>query len=160
GLESAKATQIVNAIRMALDDVGSKLGSYTVRYESLDDADPRTEQWGPGREAGNAQRAAADRSVIAYIGPLNSGAAKVSTRLLCEAGVVMVSPSSTYPGLTRRVEANEPGRYYPDCRRNFTRVVATDEIQGGAAAAWANQLGAKKFFVVHDIQVYGKGIAD
>ena len=51
--------------------------------------------------------------------------------------------------------------YYPNgCKRNYTRVIPTDDLQGGAGAQWASQLGAKKVYVLDDTEVYGKGIAD
>ena len=75
----------------------------------------------------------------------------------------MISPANTYPGLTKKiegaVEANEPDVYYDGCKRNYTRVVPTDEIQGAAAANWAKQLGATKAYVLDDTELYGHGLA-
>jgi branched-chain amino acid transport system substrate-binding protein len=75
----------------------------------------------------------------------------------------MISPANTYPGLTKKiegaVEANEPDVYYPNCKRNYTRVVPSDEIQGAAGANWSKQLGATKVYVLDDTQLYGHGIA-
>ena len=88
---------------------------------------------------------------------------KLSIPILCRAGIVMVSPANTYPGLTKegKGEANEPGVYYPDgCTRNYTRVVPADDLQGRAGALWASQLGLTKAYVLDDTQLYGKGIAD
>src|SRR5439155_479319 len=69
----------------------------------------------------------------------------------------------TYPGLTKKVEgaveANEPDVYYEGCKRNYTRVVPSDEIQGAAAANWSKQLGATKVYVLDDTELYGHGIA-
>src|SRR5207249_2157726 len=105
-----------------------------------------------------------DKQVVAYIGTYNSGAAKVSIPLLNQAGMVMVSPANTYPGLTkgpeRGAEADEPGKYYPNGKRNYARVVPADDIQGAVGATWAQELGAKKVYIVHDTELYGKGIAD
>jgi branched-chain amino acid transport system substrate-binding protein len=75
----------------------------------------------------------------------------------------MISPANTYPGLTKKiegaVEANEPDVYYPGCKRNYTRVVPSDEIQGAAAAAWSKTIGASKAYVLDDTQLYGHGLA-
>jgi branched-chain amino acid transport system substrate-binding protein len=49
--------------------------------------------------------------------------------------------------------------YYPNCKRNYTRVVPSDEIQGAAGANWSKQLGATKVYVLDDTQLYGHGIA-
>jgi branched-chain amino acid transport system substrate-binding protein len=75
----------------------------------------------------------------------------------------MVSPANTYPGLTKKiegaVEANEPDVYYEGCKRNYSRVIPSDELQGAAAAGWAKTLNATKVYVLDDTQLYGHGIA-
>jgi branched-chain amino acid transport system substrate-binding protein len=40
------------------------------------------------------------------------------------------------------------------------RVVTADDVQGGAAANWAKELGATSVYILDDTQVYGKGVAD
>jgi branched-chain amino acid transport system substrate-binding protein len=74
----------------------------------------------------------------------------------------MVSPANTYPGLTKPGlgEANEPQVYRPSGKINYFRVVPADDIQGEVAATWAKELGVKKVFVLHDRELYGKGVAD
>jgi len=87
--------------------------------------------------------AVADKDTIAYIGTLNSGAAKVSIPILNAANLVMVSPANTYVGLTHAgpgTAAGEPGKYYPTGKRNYARVVAADDFQGAADATLAKQL--------------------
>jgi branched-chain amino acid transport system substrate-binding protein len=100
---------------------------------------------------------------VAYIGTFNSGAAEVSIPILCAANIGMISPANTYPGLTKKVEgvaANEPDVYYPNgCKRNYTRVIPSDELQGAVAANWSKQLGATKAYILDDTQLYGHGIA-
>jgi branched-chain amino acid transport system substrate-binding protein len=73
-----------------------------------------------------------------------------------------VSPANTAVGLTHGgpgAEAGEPGKYYPNGKRNYARVVAADDIQGPADAMWAKSLGIKKVFVLNDKQTYGFGVA-
>jgi branched-chain amino acid transport system substrate-binding protein len=74
----------------------------------------------------------------------------------------MVSPANTYPGLTKPGlgEANEPQVYRPSGKINYFRVVPADDIQGEVAAQWAKELGIKKIFILHDRELYGKGVAD
>mgnify|MGYP001620026154 CR=1 FL=1 len=94
---------------------------------------------------------------------LNSGAAQVSIPILCAANLAMISPANTYPGLTKagKGEKDEPGKYYPNnCKRNYSRVVPADDLQGAVGAAWMKELGAKKVFITHDNELYGKGLAD
>lgn len=73
----------------------------------------------------------------------------------------MISPANTWPGLTKPGvgEPNEPRVYRPSGKVTFFRVVPADDIQGLVAAKWAQELGAKKVYVVHDGELYGKGIA-
>ena len=163
GSNKAQTDTIINAINMALEEVGSKVGGYTITYVDKDDSTAATGQWDEATEIKNANDAVANDAVVAYIGTFNSGAAKLSIPILCKAGIVMVSPANTYPGLTKegKGEANEPGVYYPDgCTRNYTRVVPADDLQGRAGALWASQLGVTKAYVLDDTQLYGKGIAD
>lgn len=152
---------IVNAICMALEERGYKAGNLNVRYEMLDDATPAKGSWDEGKEAENANRAANDPDVVAYIGTFNSGAAKVSIPILNRANVVMVSPANTYPGLTKpgKGEPNEPDVYYPTGKRNYARVVPADDLQGAVGAKWAKELGAQRVYVLDDSELYGRGLA-
>jgi branched-chain amino acid transport system substrate-binding protein len=165
GSSRGQTIQIQNAINMALDEINRKVGNVTIQYESLDDATAAKQAWDATQEAENARKAIADRSAVVYIGTFNSGAAQVSIPILCSANLVMISPANTYPGLTKGVARGagpgEPEKFYPGgCKRNYTRVVPADDIQGDVAAKWAKELGATKVFIVHDTQLYGKGIAD
>jgi branched-chain amino acid transport system substrate-binding protein len=111
----------------------------------------------------NATTAANDPDAMVFIGHFNSGAAKLTIPILNAACLVMISPANTYPGLTTAVEGvtepGEPDSYYPNGYRNYSRVISTDNKQGGAGAAWAKELGATKAYVLDDTQVYGKGLA-
>jgi branched-chain amino acid transport system substrate-binding protein len=163
GSNKAQTDTLVNAINLALSERDGKVGGYTVVYQDKDDSTAATGQWDEATEIKNANDAVANDAVVAYIGTFNSGAAKLSIPILCRAGIVMVSPANTYPGLTKagKGEANEPDVYYPDgCTRNYARVVPADDLQGRAGALWASQLGVTKAYVLDDTQLYGKGIAD
>jgi len=155
---------VVDAIRMALaGHTNGGAGGLKVEYISLDDSTAKG-KWDADREQSNARRAAADPAAAAYIGPINSGAAKVSIPILNRVQLAMVSPANTYPGLTKTTAAlaGEPYVYSPlgPDQRNYCRVVTTDDIQGTAAAVYAQQqLGAKSVYVLDDTELYGHGIA-
>jgi branched-chain amino acid transport system substrate-binding protein len=163
GANKGQTDTMSNAIKMALADVNNRVGGATLVYQDMDDATAAKGQWDAAQEASNANTAIADPDTVAYIGTFNSGAAAVSIPILCAANMGMVSPANTYPGLTKKVEGvapNEPDVYYPNgCKRNYTRVIPTDEIQGAVAANWSKQLGATKAYVLDDTQLYGHGIA-
>ena len=163
GTDKGQTDTMVNAFRMALDEVNAKVGNFTLTYEDWDDATAAAQKWDPAQETANANKAAADKDIMVYLGTFNSGAAKLAIPILNQAGpLVMISPANTYPGLTKKVgaEAGEPDKYYPTKIRNYTRVVPADDIQGAVAAQWAKDLGAAKVYILDDQELYGKGIAD
>lgn len=169
GPSLAQTQTMVNAIKMAIDEIGGtngnngKIGNITVQYEALDDATPAKQNWDGAKEAENARRAIEDKAVVAYIGTYNSGAASISIPLLCQANMAMISPANTYAGLTKKGkgEAGEPEKYYPSgCKRNYSRVVPADDLQGEVGARWMKELGGKSVYILHDNELYGKGLAD
>lgn len=161
GSANSQTTSMVNGIKLAIKEAGGKIGDFTIAYEDLDDASPERGQWDPALEAANADKAVRDPDVVAYIGPYNSGAAKISMPKLNAAGLLSVSPGNTWPGLTKpgTGEPNEPQVYRPSGKVTYFRVVPADDIQGYVAAKWSQELGAKKVFILHDKELYGKGIA-
>ncbi|MEB3337678.1 MAG: branched-chain amino acid ABC transporter substrate-binding protein [Leptolyngbyaceae bacterium] len=155
---------IVNGIQQVIDEVNSTVcdGKLKLVYEAMDDATAAAGKWDPAQATANANKAVADKSVVAYIGTFNSGAAKLAIPILNEANLVMVSPANTYPGLTKpgKGEAKEPDIYYPNGKRNYARVVPADDLQGSAGANWAKTMNLTKVFILDDQELYGKGIAD
>ena len=140
---------MVNAFKMALAERQGKVGGATIDYMDMDDATAARGSWDPAKEAENANKALPDPDVMVYMGTFNSGAAKVSIPILCPQNLGMISPANTSPGLTTKITPynapNEPDVYTPNgCKRNYTRVVPSDEIQGAVGAVGAQQLGATK----------------
>jgi branched-chain amino acid transport system substrate-binding protein len=162
GSANAVSNAMVNGIRLALAEAGGRAGKFRVVYEDWDDASARKGDWDPEVEAANADKAVKDPSIVAYIGPYNSGAAKISMPILNRAGLVMISPAATYPGLTKEGlgEQNEPGVYRPTGKVNFFRVVPADDLQGAVGARWAQKLGAKSVYILDNRELYGRGLAD
>jgi branched-chain amino acid transport system substrate-binding protein len=112
-------------------------------------------------ESTNANKAAADKDVMVYIGPFNSNAAMISMPILNKADVLMISPANTWPGLTKPdFGPGEPEKYRPTGRKNYVRTVPTDDLQGSYAAEWAKEMGVTTAYVLDDGELYGKGIAD
>jgi branched-chain amino acid transport system substrate-binding protein len=162
GSNTAQTNALVESIRQILD--GQVVGGFTIKYTDLDDSSAAAGgDWAGDVAQSNATTAANDPDAMIFIGHFNSGAAKLTIPILNAACLVMISPANTYPGLTKEVagvtEPGEPASYYPNGYRNYTRVISTDDAQGGAGAAWAKELGATKAYVLDDTQVYGKGLA-
>ncbi|MBI1792723.1 MAG: branched-chain amino acid ABC transporter substrate-binding protein [Chloroflexi bacterium] len=165
GSSLTQTQTIVNAMQLRLDQAKNTAcgGKYTIAYEPWDDASAALGKWDPAVETENANKAAADKSIVAYLGTFNSGAAKLSIPILNGAGpLVMISPANTNPGLTK-ADKDLPGvtdSYYPTKVRNYARVVAADDIQGKVAANFVKSLGAKTVYILDDQELYGKGVAD
>lgn len=163
GSAQRQTDAIVNAIRLAIDADRTPAPGLRVLYSDWDDATAAEGRWTAAAEAANARRAVADREVVAVIGPYNSGAAKVSMPILNEAGLVQITPAATWPGLTKKVpggDDGEPDVYRPSGRVTFCRVCPTDDTQGPLAAAFAaTELKATTAVVLHDGELYGRGIA-
>src|SRR5437867_8045154 len=83
GVSTAETQPVVNAIRMALDEAGLQVGDFVIDYQALDDGDAAG-MWDTAMETTNAQNATADLTVVAYLGPYNAGAARVSIPILCK----------------------------------------------------------------------------
>ncbi len=162
GSAKHQSDTLVRGIRMAIEEAGGRVGPYRVEYLDLDDSTAAAGQWTSEAEAANARRALQDPDVCAYIGTFNSGAAKVSMPILNLGDLLMVSPANTAVGLTKPGLGmpGEPEVYRPTGRRNYTRVVPADDLQGPMAADWAARRNKKRVYILDDNEVYGKGIAD
>ena len=156
-----QSTDVVNGEKLALEEAGGKVGKFTIKYVSLDDATAAAGKWDPGQTSADARKAAQDASTIIYLGEFNSGASAISIPILNEANTLQISPSNTYVGLTRSEGADkgEPDKYYPAGKRTFGRVVPADHIQAAAQVTYQKDQGCKKTYILNDKEVYGKGIA-
>src|SRR5262245_44537334 len=157
-----QSEDVVAGEQLALEEAGGKAGKFTIKYVSLDDATAAAGKWDPGATSSDARKAAQDASTIVYLGEFNSGASAISIPILNEAGILQISPSNTYVGLTRAEGADkgEPDKYYPSGKRTYGRVVPADHIQAAAQVAYQKDQGCTKLYILNDKEVYGKGIAD
>jgi branched-chain amino acid transport system substrate-binding protein len=156
-----QSTDVVNGEKLALEEAGGKVGKFTIKYVSLDDATAAAGKWDPGQTSADARKAAQDPSTIVYLGEFNSGASAISIPILNESNTLQISPSNTYVGLTRAEGADkgEPDKYYPAGKRTYGRVVPADHIQAAAQVTYQKDQGCKKTYILNDKEVYGKGIA-
>ncbi|GAA4860435.1 branched-chain amino acid ABC transporter substrate-binding protein [Actinomycetospora straminea] len=125
---------------------------YHLAVQSQDDrADPAT-------GAAAARTLAQDPSLLGVLGPFNSSVAQAIQPVLSDAGIVQISPGSTATSLTRGANAvTAPLRQY----QTFFRTVATDAVQGPAAATYLTRVeDRRRIAVVSDGKTYGEGIAE
>jgi branched-chain amino acid transport system substrate-binding protein len=118
-------------VRAAVEDSGSPLDLVVL------DAGPGI----CGRHVpANAERAASDGSVVAYVGELHSAATEVTLPVLEAAAVPHVSFSNTF----RRLAG-----------RSFVNVMPTDDRQAVALVRWMAESGASRPFLADDGEDYG-----
>ena len=161
GPDRTRARDMVNAIKLALQEVGGQIGPFTITYVSLDSAKPGARTWSADKVLDNARQAVRDLNAIAYIGDRDSAATALSVPLTNEGHILQVSPSSTYDGLTRASRRQgEPDRFYPSGERTFGRVVPADHVQAAALIGYMKVLGARSLALLADRAIYGGGLAD
>lgn len=100
-------------------------------------------------QAANTATKVVGQEVAAVIGHICSGATEVALPIYLESQIVVISPSATTPPLTK--SGNYP---------NFFRTIAPDDSQARLQVDYAiDELGGKKFAVIHDKGAYGQGLA-
>ncbi len=162
GPSAAISEQIVGGEKLALAHAGGRAGSFKIGYVSLDDSNAARGRWDPGVTATNSKQAAQDTSTIASLGDFNSAATAVSLPLINAAGILQVSPSSPYVGLTSSLDAgqDEPNRFYPTGRRTFGRLAPGDAGEAAAQAQLMTQLGVRRVYVLDDQDPFDVPLAD
>jgi branched-chain amino acid transport system substrate-binding protein len=149
-----------DAVVYAIDEANEKGGvaGYQLRALVLDDASTTTGQYDPALAATNARKMLQDASVIAAVGPLNSGSAKAVVPVLSQGGMATISGSATSPDLSNPKFA---AVYRPGGPPVFFRTVTTDAYQGPNFANFvAETLHIRKVTVLDDGGAYGVGMAD
>jgi branched-chain amino acid transport system substrate-binding protein len=97
----------------------------------------------------------ADPRIVAIMGPTCSGAAATAMKIVSEAGLVMVSSSSSSPSLTSI--AGQPGA---DWQPGFFRTAQNDAVVGRVAATFAmEELGVTRAATIDDGDPYTWGLA-
>lgn len=148
GAVASLGTDQVRGIEIAIDDHGGKLLGHPIELQ-VEDGQCNSEG---GTTA--AQKIVSDPQIIGIIGTSCSGAAVPASRIMSQAGLVMISGSNTSPYLTslggKRGNANQPG---------YFRTAHNDEVQGRAAATFVfKKLGIKKAASIHDGDPYTQGL--
>ena len=149
-----------DAAVFAMDEANAKggVGGYMLRPLVFDDASTTTGQYDPALAATNARKMLGDPSVMAAVGPLNSGSAKAVVPVLSQGGMATISGSATNPDLTNPKFA---ALYRPGGKPVFFRTVTTDAYQGpNLANYFAEVLKVQKLIVLDDGGAYGVGMAD
>ena len=148
--------------KLALDEPERRAGGRPVRLVALDSAKDDGRTWDPGVVEQNAERAAEDPTAIAYLGELDLGGSAISVPVTNDETIPQLSPLDGLTSLTQDQPGGArggPERYYPNDSRTFGRLVPTDLSQATAIVDWARERGARRIAIVHDDQLFGRGIA-
>jgi branched-chain amino acid transport system substrate-binding protein len=155
-----QAEAVLDGERLALTEAHRRVGRFRISLVSLDDASSRG-VWDPGLTSANARVADRDSHTIAYLGDYDSGATAVSLPANNLAGILQVSPMSTYIGLTSSFEAGQgdPERFYPTGRHNFVRLLPSEAVEAAAQIALMRRLSLHSVYVLADGDPLGAPLA-
>jgi branched-chain amino acid transport system substrate-binding protein len=144
GDQSKMGIDLRNAVELAVAEWNAKGGVLGKTIEVLvgdDQADPK--------QAVSIANKFINQKAVALVGHWNSSCSIPASEYYDKANMVMISPATTNPKLTRQ-----------GFKRVF-RVCGTDDQQGSVAAQFALKvLKPKRVAVVHDKTAYGQGLAD
>ncbi|WP_158746236.1 branched-chain amino acid ABC transporter substrate-binding protein [Acidisphaera sp. L21] len=160
GTQADTANLVRWGMQSAVDELNAKggAGGYHLNVLMLDDGTTTAGQYDPAQAAINARKMVSDTTVVAAIGPMNSGSAKAMTPILSQGGLATITPSSTNPDLTSPKFA---AIYHPVGPVIFFRTVTTDAYQGpNMANFFAETLKLKSVYILDDSGAYGVGLAD
>jgi branched-chain amino acid transport system substrate-binding protein len=130
--------------QQAIVDLNAAYGAMGYEYQLVE-----VDSGCDGTAAAAAAQTLVDSGVIAVGGAACSGATMAANAVLSAAGIPMISYASTNPSLSNATA-------YPD----FFRIVPSDAIQGPAAAAMMEAMGATNPAIIHMTNDYGSGFAD
>jgi branched-chain amino acid transport system substrate-binding protein len=160
GADAESAKRIEYGALLAFDDANAAggVGGYHIEVMPLDDGTATAGQYDPAQAATNARKMASDKSVVAALGPMMSGAGKAMSPILSMADLATITPSSTNPDIT---DPKFAAQYRPAGKAVYFRTVTTDAYQGpNMANYYADTLKVKSVFVLDDSGAYGVGLAD
>ncbi|MDE3228462.1 MAG: branched-chain amino acid ABC transporter substrate-binding protein [Chloroflexota bacterium] len=165
GTDAAQGLPTQYGVDLAVSQNKDLGGGYTLGIvhkndEGASGADPTV-------GASNISALLADSSVVAVVGPFNSGVAKAEIPVATTGGLVLMSPTNTNPGLTKEQYAQANGINFAQlhpagAKEYYFRVCATDDVQGKVDSdiAAGAPINAKTAYVVDDNTTYGKGLAN
>lgn len=139
----------LQSIEIAVDDRGGQFLGHPLQLQIEDSF--------CSKEGGAtaASKFTADPQIVGILGPSCSGAAETAIKIVSQAGLVMISGSSTAPSLTS--VGGGAGVYW---RPGFLRTAQNDALSGRAAATFAyGVLGARKAATIDDGDPYTQGLA-
>lgn len=140
----------VRGIELAIDARQGKLAGREIVIQKKDT--------GCSSEGGSnaALKISSDPQIVAVIGTTCSIAAASASKILSDAGMVMISGNNSAPFLT-----SIGGEYAPDWHKGFFRTSSNEENAGRAAAIYSfKTLGARRVATINDGDIYTRGLTN
>jgi len=161
GAEAEEAIGEMDGARLAIEEANSAhlVPGYKLVPIQLSDATVTAAGYDPAQAAANARKFASNPSVVAIVGPVDSGSAKAMLPILAKAQLPMVAGSTTSPDLTSP-------KFAPQFRTNGERVVffRTCANEAFVEPAMVNYLynehGVRSVYIVDDGGGGGVALAD
>lgn len=161
GAEAEEATAELDGARLAIEEANAKhtVPGYEFRTTILNDATATAGGYDPAQAATNARKFVDDPSVIAIVGPNDSGSAKAMLPILSVAGLAMVATSTTNPDLTNP-------KFAATNRQNgvtlvFFRTCGNEGfVEPGMVNFFHGKHNVRTAYIVDDGGAGGLGIAD
>lgn len=143
---------MLHSVELAVAEANESgaLPGWTIKVAALDDSSD------PAVGTAAAEQMIADPSVVAIVGPYNSGVAAAMLPKLAAAGLPLISPSNTLTSLTLGGDLAKPARQFA----NYFRMVGADDKQGVFLAEQAIAAGFTTAAVVSETKAVSKGLAD
>jgi branched-chain amino acid transport system substrate-binding protein len=176
GVEGRAGTSTLNGVRFFVQR-HPVVDGFTITVDARDDPASASRDTARGLE--NLASLIAQPRVLAIVGPFDSNVARAQIPVANRAHLALVSPGTSNRCLTHEPflpAALNPARTPITCHaaglptpnelrptgvNNFFRLSTTDELQGPAAADYANrQLHLQRVAVLTDSEAYGQALAD
>jgi DNA-binding SARP family transcriptional activator/ABC-type branched-subunit amino acid transport system substrate-binding protein len=148
----APTLQMAEAVALTLRRHDFRAGRLKVGFRSCDDSTAQAAIYDLRRCEANARAFAADRRIVAVVGPYNSACARVQLGTYARAPggpVTVVSPTASAIDLTAGAQ-----------RRSFASIASRDDAQAAAAVLFLRRKGMRRVFVLDDSEPgYGRMMA-
>jgi branched-chain amino acid transport system substrate-binding protein len=170
GTDGTEGLPAQNAVELAVNQNKDLGGGYTLSLIKYNDVSTTLGKHDPSLGATNVTNMVANPCIFGFVGPFNSNVGITEIPISEDAGLAMISPANTNPGLTLQqyAQANgiDFGTLHPAGKpESYFRIPGNDVAQGTldadlAIGAAPDGLGAKSAYVVDDQETYGVGIAN
>jgi branched-chain amino acid transport system substrate-binding protein len=166
GVDGSEGLPAQNAVQLAADQNKDVGGGYTLSFIKYNDVSATLGKHDPDQGAKNVTDMVANKCILGFVGPFNSNVAGAEIPVSENAGLVMISPANTNPGLTIEAAAKDNGfdwtTLHPTGKpESYFRIPGNDIAQGTLDADIAiSDLNAKTVYIVDDQEVYGVGISN